>query len=101
MTWIQYAGASLLSRWDTPLILLALLMIVIGVGYGMAMLAASRRDPPGPRDSRNPHPRRSGSRRGAHDLIIAAHAAQTGRTILSRAAMARFGQLPGVSAVDA
>jgi len=56
MTWIQYAGASLLSRWDTPLILLALLMIVIGVGYGMAMLAASRRDPPGPRDSRNPPP---------------------------------------------
>ena len=31
-------------------------MIVIGVGYGMAMLAASRRDPPGPRDSRKPLP---------------------------------------------
>ena len=29
------------------------------------------------------HVRRSGSPRGAHDLIIAAHAAQTGRTIIS------------------
>ena len=56
MTWIQAAGAALTSRWDTPLILLSLLMIVIGVGYGMAMLAASRRDPPGPRDSRKPLP---------------------------------------------
>ena len=35
------------------------------------------------------------------DLIIAAHAAQTGRTILSRDAKARFGELPGVSAIDA
>ena len=56
MTWIQAAGASLTSRWDTPLILLSLLMIVIGVGYGIAMLAASRRDPPGPRESREPLP---------------------------------------------
>ena len=56
MTWIQAAGAALTSRWDTPLILLSLLMIVIGVGYGMAMLAASRRDPSGPRDSREPLP---------------------------------------------
>ena len=47
------------------------------------------------------HVRRSGSPRGAHDLIIAAHAAQTGRTILSRDAGARFGELPGVSAIDA
>ena len=47
------------------------------------------------------HVRRSGSPRGAHDLIIAAHAAQTGRTILSRDAKARFGELPGVSAIDA
>jgi len=46
------------------------------------------------------HVRRSGSPRGAHDLIIAAHAAQTGRTILSRDAKARFGELPGVSAID-
>ena len=45
--------------------------------------------------------RRSGSPRGAHDLIIAAHAALTGRTILSRDAKARFGGLPGVSAIDA
>ena len=42
--------------------------------------------------------RRSGQRRGAHDLIIAAHASQTGRTILSRDAAARFGDLRGVSA---
>ena len=47
------------------------------------------------------HVRRSGSPRGAHDLIIAAHAAQTGRTILSRDAKVRFGELPGVSAIDA
>jgi predicted nucleic acid-binding protein len=47
------------------------------------------------------HVRRSGSPRGAHDLIIAAHAAQTGRTVLSRDAKARFGALPGVSAMDA
>jgi tRNA(fMet)-specific endonuclease VapC len=45
--------------------------------------------------------RRSGSPRGAHDLIIAAHAAQTGRIILSRDAKARFGELPGVTAIDA
>ena len=47
------------------------------------------------------HVRRSGSPRGAHDLIIAAHAAQTGRSILSRDAKARIGELPGVSAIDA
>jgi hypothetical protein len=47
------------------------------------------------------HVRRSGSPRGAHDLIIAAHAAETGRTILSRDAKARFGDLPGVTAIDA
>jgi tRNA(fMet)-specific endonuclease VapC len=45
--------------------------------------------------------RRSGSPRGAHDLIIAAHAAETGRIILSRDAKARFGELPGVAAIDA
>ena len=44
--------------------------------------------------------RRSGSPRGAHDLIIAAHAAETGRIILSRDAKARFGELPGVSAIN-
>jgi len=47
------------------------------------------------------HVRRAGSPRGAHDLIIAAHAAETGRTILSRDAKARFGELPGVGAIDA
>jgi predicted nucleic acid-binding protein len=46
------------------------------------------------------HVRRSGTPRGAHDLIIAAHAAQTGRTILSRDARARFGDLPGVDAAE-
>lgn len=44
------------------------------------------------------HARRSGRPRGAHDLIIAAHAAQTERILLSRDAFARFGQLPGVTA---
>jgi predicted nucleic acid-binding protein len=44
--------------------------------------------------------RRSGTPRGAHDLIIAAHAAETGRMILSRDVKARFGDLPGVSAID-
>jgi predicted nucleic acid-binding protein len=46
------------------------------------------------------HVRRSGTRRGAHDLIIAAHAAETGRTIVSRDAGARFGSLPGVDAAE-
>jgi tRNA(fMet)-specific endonuclease VapC len=44
------------------------------------------------------HVRRSGSPRGAHDLIIAAHALETGRIILSRDAAARFGDLPSVIA---
>ena len=47
------------------------------------------------------HVRRSGSPRGAHDLIIAAHAAETGRLILSRDARARFGDLPGIGTVNA
>ncbi len=46
------------------------------------------------------HVRRSGSPRRAHDLIIAAHAAETGRMILSHDAKARFGDLPGASAID-
>jgi tRNA(fMet)-specific endonuclease VapC len=46
------------------------------------------------------HVRRSGTTRGAHDLIIAAHAAETGRTILSRDTKARFGELPGVNALE-
>lgn len=47
------------------------------------------------------HARRSGSPRGAHDLIIAAHAAETGRLVLTRDAKARFGDLPGITAIDA
>lgn len=46
------------------------------------------------------HARRAGTPRGAHDLIIAAHAAQTDRTILTFDAKARFADLPGVSASE-
>ena len=45
--------------------------------------------------------RRSGTPRGAHDLIIAAHAVETARVVVSRDAKARFGELPGVTAIDA
>lgn len=45
--------------------------------------------------------RRAGSPRGAHDLIIAAHAAETGRTVVTRDLKARFAGLPGVLAIDA
>ena len=44
------------------------------------------------------HARRVGKPRGAHDLIIAAHALQSDRIILSLDANARFADLPGVSA---
>jgi tRNA(fMet)-specific endonuclease VapC len=47
------------------------------------------------------HTRRAGLRRGAHDLIIAAHAAETGRLVMTLDAKARFGELPGVIALDA
>jgi predicted nucleic acid-binding protein len=46
------------------------------------------------------HVRRNGTPRGAHDLIIAAHASETGRIVLSRDAAARFGDLPGVVAAQ-
>ena len=46
------------------------------------------------------HVRRSGAPRGAHDLVIAAHAAETGPMIVSRVAKVRFGDLLGVSAID-
>lgn len=46
------------------------------------------------------HVRMSGRPRGAHDLIIAAHAAETGRLVASRDAKARFGDLPGITAID-
>jgi tRNA(fMet)-specific endonuclease VapC len=45
--------------------------------------------------------RRTGTPRRAHDLIIAAHAAESGRIVMSLDAKARFGNLPGVIAVDA
>jgi tRNA(fMet)-specific endonuclease VapC len=44
------------------------------------------------------HVRRSGTPRGTHDLIIAAHASETGRILLSQDAAARFGDLPNVLA---
>lgn len=47
------------------------------------------------------HVRRAGTPRGAHDLIIAAHAAETGRTVVSKDAKARFNDMPGVTAIDA
>src|SRR3984885_7662769 len=46
------------------------------------------------------HVRRSGAPRGAHDLIIAAHAAETGRTVVTRDVKAGFSGLPGVLAID-
>lgn len=42
------------------------------------------------------HVRRTGHPRGAHDLVIAAHARQTGRHVVTRDVRARFGDLPGV-----
>lgn len=44
------------------------------------------------------HVHRSGTTRGAHDLIIAATALATGRTVLTTDARAGFDQLPGVNA---
>jgi predicted nucleic acid-binding protein len=38
----------------------------------------------------------AGPPRGSHDLIIAAHAAETGRLILTADAAARFADLPQV-----
>jgi len=46
------------------------------------------------------HVRRSGTPCGAHNLIIAAHAAETGRTVVSRDGKARFNDLPGITAID-
>ncbi|MFQ6226795.1 PIN domain-containing protein [Nocardia sp. NPDC002869] len=43
--------------------------------------------------------RRSGRPRGAHDLIIAAHAAETGRAVVSLDTKAKFGDLDGVTAI--
>ena len=46
------------------------------------------------------HVRRPGAPRGVHDLIIAAHAVETDRTIVTFDAKARFAELPGVSAIE-
>lgn len=43
------------------------------------------------------HTRRTGHPRGAHDLVIAATARATGRTLLTTDARAELGELPGVS----
>ncbi|WP_327149526.1 PIN domain-containing protein [Nocardia sp. NBC_01329] len=43
--------------------------------------------------------RRSGRPRGAHDLIIAAHAAETGRAVVSLDTKAKFGDLDGITAI--
>jgi tRNA(fMet)-specific endonuclease VapC len=45
------------------------------------------------------HVRRSGRPRGAHDLIIAATAAATRRTVLTSDGSAAFADLPGVDAL--
>jgi tRNA(fMet)-specific endonuclease VapC len=47
------------------------------------------------------HVRRTGTPRGARDLIIAAHAAETGRAVVTRDVKAGFAGLPGVLTVDA
>ena len=47
------------------------------------------------------HVRRAGRSRGAHDLIIAATAAATGRTVVTGDAAAAFGELPGVDVLVA
>jgi tRNA(fMet)-specific endonuclease VapC len=43
--------------------------------------------------------RRAGVPRGAHDLIVAAHAVEDSRAVLARDARARFADLPGVLAL--
>jgi predicted nucleic acid-binding protein len=42
------------------------------------------------------HSRKAGLTRGPVDLIIAAHAAETGRTLVSLDAKAKFSDLPGI-----
>ena len=46
------------------------------------------------------HVRREGRPRGAHDLMIAATAAATARSVLTTDAKARFADLPGVRTVQ-
>ncbi len=45
------------------------------------------------------HVHRTGTKRGAHDLIIAATAVATGRTVLTTDRNARFEDLPGVDCI--
>jgi tRNA(fMet)-specific endonuclease VapC len=45
------------------------------------------------------HVTRAGAKRGAHDLIIAATAVATGRTVLTTDHSARFDELPGVECI--
>lgn len=45
------------------------------------------------------HVRRSGQPRGAHDLLIAATAAATARTVMTTDAKAAFADLPGVRSI--
>lgn len=45
------------------------------------------------------HTRRTGKPRGAHDLIIAATAAATGRSVVTSDAAACFSSLPGVDSI--
>lgn len=45
------------------------------------------------------HVHRSGRKRGAHDLIIAATALATNRTVVTGDHRARFGDLPGVECI--
>ena len=54
------------ASWDRPLVWLAALMVIFGVGYGLLMLVASRRDPrwrrnPGRRSVSGPPGRAGGS----------------------------------------
>ncbi len=67
------------------------MMIGLGLGVVVATSSAIRL---------LAHVRKSGTPRGAHDLIIAAHAAETGRTIVSKDAKARFSDLPGVASIS-
>lgn len=46
------------------------------------------------------HTRKAGRPRRAHDLIVAAHAQETGRTVLSKDGWARFGELPNIEMLE-
>ena len=46
------------------------------------------------------HVHRTGTPRGAHDLIVAATAVSTGRTLLTSDRSARFAELPGLDCIE-